>query len=244
MKMILCGKGGCGKSTVSTLLADAYLSEGKNVLVVDTDESNYGLHKQLGLPLPDDLIHYFGNKKSIMQKKNASEPLFAQRWTFSSLPPEYCSEKGNLKLMAIGKISEAGEGCACPMGFLTGAFLENLDLSDNDVVIVDAEAGVEHFGRGVDSHVDYILMVIDPSFESIHLSEKIYRMGTTYGKPVYFILNKMDASQAELVSEALTHKDSIIAKIPLDNDVLLQGLKGARLTKTLPEIQTIVRKLC
>ena len=52
MKLILCGKGGCGKSTVSALLARACEQRGMNVLVVDADESNFGLHKQLGLPLP------------------------------------------------------------------------------------------------------------------------------------------------------------------------------------------------
>ena len=48
MKIILCGKGGCGKSTVATLLARVYQKAGKNVLVIDSDESNYGLHRQLG----------------------------------------------------------------------------------------------------------------------------------------------------------------------------------------------------
>ncbi|MBE6019822.1 MAG: adenylyl-sulfate kinase, partial [Clostridiales bacterium] len=52
MKIILCGKGGCGKSTITTLLARAYERAGKNVLVVDSDESNFGLHRQLGFELP------------------------------------------------------------------------------------------------------------------------------------------------------------------------------------------------
>ena len=43
MKMILCGKGGCGKSTISALLARAFTKRGMNVLVVDADESNFGL---------------------------------------------------------------------------------------------------------------------------------------------------------------------------------------------------------
>ena len=59
----MCGKGGCGKSTVATLLAREYQKEGKNVLVIDSDESNYGLHRQLGFDLPEDFTHYFGGKK-------------------------------------------------------------------------------------------------------------------------------------------------------------------------------------
>ena len=41
MKLILCGKGGCGKSTIATLLARSYAADGKQVLVVDSDESNF-----------------------------------------------------------------------------------------------------------------------------------------------------------------------------------------------------------
>lgn len=55
MKITVCGKGGCGKSTVTTLLAKELARMGKKVLVVDSDESNFGLHRQLGVELPRDL---------------------------------------------------------------------------------------------------------------------------------------------------------------------------------------------
>ena len=51
MKITVCGKGGCGKSTVSALLAKEFERMGKTVLVADSDESNYGLHRQLGVKL-------------------------------------------------------------------------------------------------------------------------------------------------------------------------------------------------
>ena len=45
MKILICGKGGSGKSTVSALLARELSKNGDRVLVVDTDESNFGLYK-------------------------------------------------------------------------------------------------------------------------------------------------------------------------------------------------------
>lgn len=51
MKIAVCGKGGCGKSTVTSLLAKALARRGKEILVIDSDESNYGLHRQLGMKL-------------------------------------------------------------------------------------------------------------------------------------------------------------------------------------------------
>jgi len=40
MKISVCGKGGSGKSTVVTLLANEALARGYQVLIVDSDESN------------------------------------------------------------------------------------------------------------------------------------------------------------------------------------------------------------
>ena len=39
MKIAVCGKGGCGKSTVTSLLAKALARRGKEILVIDSDES-------------------------------------------------------------------------------------------------------------------------------------------------------------------------------------------------------------
>ncbi|MFO7930342.1 MAG: ParA family protein [Desulfosalsimonas sp.] len=40
MKILVCGKGGSGKSTLSVMLARAFADMGRRVLLVDADESN------------------------------------------------------------------------------------------------------------------------------------------------------------------------------------------------------------
>lgn len=50
-KFTICGKGGSGKSTVTALMAKQLAASGRRVLVIDCDESNYGLHQQLGMEL-------------------------------------------------------------------------------------------------------------------------------------------------------------------------------------------------
>lgn len=241
MKLILCGKGGCGKSTISALLAHAWAKRGFQVLVIDSDESNFGLHKQLGLDLPEDFTHYFGHKKGIMA--DGAQEVFKNGWHLEDIPADYLSTDGAIRLMAIGKIAEAGEGCACAMGVLTKVFLEHLLLRENEVVIIDTEAGVEHFGRGVDRFADAILMIADPSFESVQLAGKISEMGKTFKKPVYIVLNKVDAQQRALMEETIQNRDAIIAAIPMDAEVLTVGLKGEALRKELPEIRSILDAL-
>lgn len=243
VKILLCGKGGCGKSTVATLLAKAYEAKGSNVLVVDSDESNYGLHRLLGLDLPEDFTHYFGGKRGATRRYDETGRVFDGRWKVGDIPGAYLSGSDSLRLMAVGKIAEAGEGCACGIGFLAKEFLSNLDLEDGDTVIIDTEAGVEHFGRGLDKFVDAIIMVVDPSYESVHLSEKVCDMGKAFGKPVYLVINKAGDEEAEAIKEMLRDRDAVIAVIPSDKRIMAAGLKGEPLNEDLPEIETIIERV-
>jgi CO dehydrogenase maturation factor len=253
MKIAVCGKGGSGKSTVSALLAKQ-MAKTKNVLVLDIDESNYGLHSQLGMAAPRDLMEYFGGKKGFKEKQKAPKTtpflglavnegttsqqnsrFFQKRWSFSDLPPEFVEEKEGVRLMAVGKIHDFGEGCACPMGVLTREFLENLDLGKDDIVIVDTEAGTEHFGRGVDKDFDLILVVVDPSYESLKLSKKFDEFGIQCGCKVYFVLNKVEPDIREEMLDSL-NRVNVVAEIPAKRDIFKASLKGEELDFELEEI--------
>lgn len=260
MKIAVCGKGGSGKSTISALLAKE-MAKTKNVLVLDIDESNYGLHSQLGMAAPRDLMEYFGGKKGFKEKQRAApkttqfwglaasggaegQPtqqqsrFFKSRWSFSNLPLEFVEEKDGVRLMAVGKIHDFGEGCACPMGVLTREFLENLDLGKEDVVIVDTEAGTEHFGRGVDKDFDLILVVVDPSYESLKLSKKFDEFGAQCGCRVYFVLNKVEPDIREEML-ASVNCVNVVAEIPEKREMFKASLKGEELNFELDEIKKL-----
>jgi CO dehydrogenase maturation factor len=56
MKVLICGKGGSGKSTIASLLAKDLKTKGYRVLVVNADESNYSLSAQLGMEDSKELM--------------------------------------------------------------------------------------------------------------------------------------------------------------------------------------------
>jgi CO dehydrogenase maturation factor len=69
VKLSVCGKGGSGKSTLVGLLANAAQARGLTTLVVDSDESNSGLYRTLGLDKPPiPLMALVGGKEGIKEK--------------------------------------------------------------------------------------------------------------------------------------------------------------------------------
>jgi len=234
MKILICGKGGCGKSTLSSLLAKELAKMGKRVLIIDTDESNFGIHLKLGMAKPQDFMNYFGGKKVLFDKMKR----LRRNWKLDDIPTSYISEKGNIKLMSMGKIYEFGEGCACPINALSSKFLELLELKDNEVLIADTDAGIEHFGRGVEKGCDLLLTIVDPTHESIMLAEKVSIFGQQIEKPVFYILNRTDKwIETELVKSV--DKNRIAAVIPNDNRIFKSNLKGNELNLNLPGIRTL-----
>lgn len=176
MKISICGKGGSGKSTVTTLLTKEFVRRNFNVIVVDSDESNTGLYKMLNLNLsPIPLMEMVGGKKSIQRKLRQAAGLqfLTNKITIDDIPNEFIEKNGKINFIAIGKILQSKEGCACPMGALTKEFLKKINLKNNEIAIVDMEAGIEHFGRGIDEYVDIVIIVIEPCYESINVALKI-----------------------------------------------------------------------
>ncbi len=248
MKILVCGKGGCGKSTVTALLAKSMADKGYNVLVVDSDESNFGLHRQLGLELPEDFMNFLGGKKTLIEKmmgamKKGEKPeLFEENWNIADIPVPYVASKGNISMVSVGKIHDFGEGCACPMGALAKHFLKNINTGSRDFVLVDTEAGVEHFGRGVEEGCDLILMVLDPSYESIRLSEKVAELCDRAGKKLHFIFNKVDGGGRTAMLGAVG-EERVLSIIPPSGELFQAGLEGREFEVFLPEIEFIVSSL-
>jgi CO dehydrogenase maturation factor len=238
-KISVCGKGGSGKSSVVILMANEMRARGYRVLVVDSDESNTGLARMLGFEKrPEPLLALVGGKKHVFQtfseEAELSSSILAQEEIrIADFPLEYVAEADGLRLVCVGKILQSLEGCACPMGVLSREFLGRLRLQENEVAIVDMEAGIEHFGRGVETSVDSVLIVVDPSYESLELAERIHALTAEVGMAnVWTILNRATSEEIALkLREALEIRGiAVIGSIGYDSDIFQAGLEGRALT--------------
>jgi CO dehydrogenase maturation factor len=230
MKISVCGKGGSGKSTVVALLANEARANGYRVLVVDSDESNSGLFRMLGFDHPPvPLMELVGGKKSLKQKMGQPNVLSETRIATAHIPEHYLLEKDGLGLVAIGKILQSLEGCACPMGVLSREFLKKLTLQEDELAIVDMEAGVEHFGRGVETSIDSVLVVVEPPLESINVGQKIHDLASEIGiKNVWAVMNKVpsEAIATRLKAELQERHIEVVGCIYFDADIFRSSLDG------------------
>lgn len=209
-KVILCGRGGSGKSTLACLLSSVLRKQGE-VLVVDIDESNLGLGKMLGVETPEkSLMDYLGGKPTVQKKLIASftqggekTRLIDEKLTFQALPAECVTWNNSLGFLRVGKIEHTMEGCACPMGAISRAFLKQLEVASDQWVLIDTEAGVEHFGRGVVEGADAVIAVIDPSHDAVLLAMRIKELAVEAGKRFLAVLNKVDEDSEPILREEL-----------------------------------------
>jgi len=229
MKISVCGKGGSGKSTVVMLLADAARRLDRRVVVIDSDESNSGLFRMLGFQNPPAPLMEMVGGKSVLKKKMHQPGLLEQpEITVEDIPAEYTRVTDGLVLISIGKILQSLEGCACPMGVLSREFLKKLRLREKEMALVDMEAGVEHFGRGIDEGIDRVILVVEPAFESVNIAQKIQELAGAMNKVVQTVLNKMPSEEVskKMEKEIQDRRLNLIGIIPHDPLIFEAGLEG------------------
>ena len=234
MKILVCGKGGSGKSSL-TVLSARVLSESHRVYVVDSDESNTLLPRMLGVDAPIPLVEYLGGKRTIFERGEVD--LVKALATagggirFADLPHEYVSSSSEgIKLITIGKVREFGEGCACPFNFLAKTLLKNLVLEDGEIVLVDTDAGVEHMGRGVEEGCDAVLSVADPTAESLELARILRHEAERLDKTFWLVVNKATPRIAETVTmQAEALGIEAVGRIRFDEEVFMTCLVGEEL---------------
>lgn len=90
------------------------------------------------------------------------------------------------------------------------------------------EAGLEHFGRGIDEAIDKVVLVVEPSFESMNMAERIRDLAAGMNKEVAAVLNKMPSERvAKRLKEELSKRSlKLIGIIPNDPQVFEAGLEG------------------
>jgi CO dehydrogenase maturation factor len=201
-KIAVCGKGGAGKSTVTTLLAQAFMETGARVIVLDSDDSNHCLGRLLGVEKSPRPMGELFSEQAAEEKDSARVPEGDKSLYLEDIPREYVANINGISFIMTGKIYDPFQGCSCSLAESARRIVEKLQIREKEVLILDTEAGVESFGRGVERDVDAVLAIVEPSYGSIELAGRIAGMAQGMGiNRIGAVLNKM-ASTGMIASTA------------------------------------------
>jgi CO dehydrogenase maturation factor len=210
MILAFLGKGGSGKSSVSSQMALYLASQQQNVLAIDADH-NMDLSYNLG---GDDLgdIVYYGNALVDLQLAvglNEGEKYSAaflqnivKRFTLSPLSSEiekYSMKLENeIRLMSAGPQTDDvlyGKACSHILTTPLKLLLPLLELQENEVVVIDEKAGADGVSTGIITGVDVGVIVCEPALHSIKTAKQIAELMKFYETPYIFVGNKVASSE-------------------------------------------------
>ena len=224
MKLAITGKGGVGKTTLSSTLARLYADEGRTVLAADVDpDANLGL--ALGLSQEEvDAIVPISKMRTLVEERTgatAANKFFKLNPYVADIPDTFSKDINGVKLLVMGTVDVGGSGCVCPEHVMLKSVLSNLTYRKNDVVIMDMEAGLEHLGRGTAMNMDQFIVVIEPGARSVQTYHNVKRLASDLGvKRVRVVANKVRDSRDEEFVRSAIPADDLLGCIHYNTEIM------------------------
>ncbi|OIO56567.1 MAG: cobyrinic acid ac-diamide synthase [Alphaproteobacteria bacterium CG_4_10_14_0_2_um_filter_63_37] len=184
MKIAVVGKGGVGKTTLTSLLACHYAGLGRPVLAIDADPSPC-LGPALGFPA-DKLLALapIAEMQSLIDERtgaNAAGNFFKLNPRVADLPDRFSQVHEGIRLLLLGAVQQGGAGCICPASTMLKQLVRHVLLARDEVVLLDLYAGVEHLGRGTAEAVDVMVAVAEPTHRSMRTVAQIKVLAADIG---------------------------------------------------------------
>lgn len=203
MKIAITGKGGVGKTTLTSLLAYHYAGRGRPVLAIDADPSPC-LGPALGFPADKMLeLTPIAEMRDLIAERTGSSlgeaagNFFKLNPRVSDLPDRFSQKRNGIRLLLLGAVRQGGAGCICPASALLKQLVRHVMLQRDEVVLLDLYAGVEHLGRGTAEAVDVMLAVAEPTHRSMRTVEQIRVLAADIGIENLLLVGNKASSEAD-----------------------------------------------
>ena len=127
--------------------------------------------------------------------------------------------------------------------------MRHLILKRDEVVILDMEAGIEHFGRKTIDTVDLMLIVIEPTKKSLITAKRMKKLAKDLGiKNLGVIVNKVRDENKELLENIIKEELGleVLGFIPYDEDVVKSEFLGKPVdlnSKAVKEIEKVFNRI-
>ena len=247
MKVAVTGKGGVGKTTLSSTLARLYADEGRTVLAADVDpDANLGLALGLTQEEVNAIVPVSKMRELVMERTaaNESNTFYKLNPQVSDLPDKLAKDINGVKLLVMGTVDTGGTGCVCPEHVMLKALISSLVFRRDDVVVMDMEAGLEHLGRGTASMMDRFIVVIEPGARSIQTYEKVKKLAADLGvTKVDVVANKIRDAEDEAFIRANIPAEALLGFMHYNPEVIDADRRGLSPYDVSPRMVEEIRRI-
>ncbi len=241
-RVVITGKGGAGKTTLTALLAKLLKREGLNVLAVDEDPQ-INLPYALGIP-PEREIIPISRNIDYVEEKTGARP--GEAWgVMLTLNPDVSDvvdrfglrTDDGINLLVMGSVVQAATGCLCPENALLDAIVRYISLREGEVILMDTQAGVEHFGRALAEGFSQAVIITEPTFNALQVALHSAALASQLGiAHIYLAVNKVrggeDIGKIERLGGERLKAFERIFYLPYDEEVL----------RTEPDVSPLLEK--
>lgn len=202
MKLAIAGKGGVGKTTLASMLARLYSSEGTAVIAIDANP-DANLAAAVGVsPEEARKIVPIVELNDLIEERTGARPgssgtYFRLNPRVDDLPESYGGKKDNVRVMVMGTVKTGGGGCMCPESTMVKSLITHLLVGRSEVVVVDMDAGVEHLGRGTAQAVDAFIVVVEPGQRSFQTAHAVKKLAQDLGVKKVWAVGSKTRSEAD-----------------------------------------------
>ena len=208
MKLAITGKGGVGKTTLTSLLAYAYAARGDTVMAIDADPAPC-LGPALGFPEEklNAIMPIADMEELILERTGAQKGTYGGYFKINprtdDIPDKYSALHRGIRLLELGAVEMGHEGCICPESTLLKALVSHILLYRNEVVLLDMYAGVEHLSRATTDAVDAMIIVAEPTARSLGTAAQIRDLaGDLKVERLYLVGSKVaDAADRDFIAK-------------------------------------------
>lgn len=215
MKIVVAGKGGAGKTTVSGTIARALARAGNPVLALDAD-ANPMLGVSLGVGFEKtDMLN------SVRQALDAGD--VEHEPTVEGMVENFGTDAPDgVRLVVASRIDNDSPGCQC-CGVSPDQILRELE-HEYRVVICDLEAGIGTVSRMSAGNADVVVVVANPTAKALEVARRAIEIASDVAEVVVLANRVRSDEDLKAITDVVGDREVIV--IPEDPVIAAADREG------------------